>query len=286
MAHQTVLEPAEILQKTIENGQKKAALPINKMLLLGFAAGAYIAFASFGSTMVSYNLLANPNTYGLGRALAGAIFGTGLMLVVLCGAELFTGNTLILAGVLTRKVSLGSMLKNWLFVYIGNFAGSVLLAFLVVHSGLLGSSGNLLGAITVKIAAAKTALPFSQALILGVLCNWLVCLAVWMSTGARSTCGKMMAIFFPIWLFIASGFEHSIANMFYIAAGIFAKTVPEYLYAAQSLGLSPELLAGLNWQNLFITNLLPVTLGNLLGGGVLVAGLYWLIYHKKTVNSK
>ena len=134
---------------------------------------------------------------------------------------------------------------------------------------------------TIKIAAGKTSLAFWPALVMGILCNWLVCLAVWMQTAAKDVAGKILAMFFPIWLFVISGFEHSVANMYYIPAGIFAKANPNLLEAARTLGVSEQLLANLNWENFFAVNLLPVTVGNILGGGVFVAGIYWLLYRKR-----
>lgn len=273
--------PLEITQKTVENAEKKVANQWQKTIFLSVLAGAFIAFASEGSNMAAYNLLADPAAYGLGKALAGSLFGTGLMLVLLCGAELFTGNNLIILGVLEHKVKLSAMLRNWLLVYFGNLLGSLLVALMIVHSGQLGASGGLLGGMTIKIAAGKVGLSFLSALLLGVMCNWLVCLAVWMSTGARDISGKIWAIFFPIWLFITSGFEHSVANMYYIPAGILAKNNPGYVQAAMQLGVTADQLTSLNWPGMFLNNLLPVTLGNIIGGGFFVAAFYWFIYCKK-----
>ncbi|TXT17654.1 MAG: formate/nitrite transporter [Erysipelotrichaceae bacterium] len=232
----------------------------------------------------AFNLFAKPETYGLGKALAGAIFGTGLMLVVIAGGELFTGNTLIFAGVLAKRIKLKAMLRNWFFVYLGNFVGSVLIAYMMNESGLFNSGANDLGAITIKIASYKVGLSFSQAFYLGIMCNWLVCLAVWMATGAKDISGKIWAIFFPIWLFITSGFEHSIANMYYIPAGIFAKGNPQWAQAAMDLGVSAEKLAALNWNSFLIQNLLPVTLGNIVGGAVFVGGVYWFVYLRNSTK--
>ena len=223
--------------------------------------------------MASYNLFANAGTYGLGRALAGAVFGTGLMLVVLAGGELFTGNSLIIVAVLDRKVTVQAMLLNWLWVYIGNFAGSLCIAIMMYHSGLFNSSGGILGGMTIKIAAYKTDIPFFSAFFLGVMCNWLVCLAVWVSYGLADIAGKIGAIFFIIGLFVISGFEHSIANMYYIPAGIFAKQNPQWLTMSQ---VSADQLLNLNWLNFIIKNLIPVTLGNIVGGTGMVGVLYWL----------
>jgi formate/nitrite transporter len=270
--------PAEILAYTSDAGVAKAGRNIPAMLILAFLAGAFIAFASEGSNMAAYNLFANPDTYGLGKVLAGAVFGTGLMLVVLAGGELFTGNMLIIVAALDRRAAVSRMLLNWLLVYIGNFAGSVFIAWMMYHSGLFNSSSGLLGGMTIKIAAYKTALPFHSAFFLGVMCNWLVCLAVWVSYGARDIAGKALAIFFIIGLFITSGFEHSVANMYYIPAGIFARRNPQWLAQAHTAAAQ---LDGLNWAAFFVKNLIPVTLGNIAGGAGLVGVLYWLSLGKK-----
>lgn len=277
---QNYLSPAEIADVTIKTGIQKTKMPVINMLLLGILAGAFIAFASEGSNMAAFNLFAKTETYGLGKVLAGAIFATGLMLVVIAGGELFTGNTMILAGVIDGKVSIPGMLKNWFFVYAGNLIGSVFIAYLMYQSGLFSSGANLLGGITIKIAAYKVELTFAQAFILGVLCNWLVCLAVWMAYGAKDMTGKIFAIFFPIWLFVTSGFEHCIANMYYIPAGIMAKGNPAFTEVAVTLGVTPEKLSHLNWATFFTNNLFPVTLGNIVGGGVFVATIYWFVYIK------
>ena len=208
------LKPAEILDYTIETGVKKASGSFLQLLILGIMAGAFIGFAAEGSNMAAFNLFYKPETYGLGKALAGSIFGTGLMMVVLCGGELFTGNTLILAGVMEKRVKVLNMLRNWVIVYIGNLLGSLLIAYFMYISGLFTSGADTLGAVTIKIAAYKTGLSFTQAFVLGIMCNWLVCLAVWLSYGADTMAGKIFGIFFPIWLFITSGFEHSVANMY------------------------------------------------------------------------
>ena len=278
MNGQNYLTPAEIAEATIQTAIKKTKMPVINMVLLGILAGAFIAFASEGSNMAAFNLLAKPETYGLGKVLAGAVFGTGLMLVVIAGGELFTGNTMIIAGVLDKRVKLTDMLKNWCFVYLGNLIGALFIAYLMNLSGLLSSGSNMLGAMTIKIAAYKVGLTFSQAFILGILCNWLVCLAVWMSYGAKDMTGKILAIFFPIWLFITSGFEHSVANMYYIPAGIIAKSNSAFIEVASELGISAEKLNHLNWGSFFTNNLIPVTLGNIVGGGIFVAAVYWFVY--------
>ncbi len=262
----------EIAETVSEAGVAKALASFRRLFVLGILAGVYIAFASEASTMAAFNLLADPSTFGLGRCLAGAIFPGGLMLVVIAGGELFTGNTMMLLPLARRKISLGGLLRNWCVVYLGNFVGSVFVAWLIVHSGQLNGGANLLGGVTIKIAASKCHLSFTEALALGILCNWLVCLAVWMAAKAKDVTGKIFAIFFPIWLFITSGFEHSVANMYYISAGLLAKSNPAWMESA--VKLSPDILNSLTWSNFLFANLLPVTLGNILGGGVFVALAY------------
>jgi formate/nitrite transporter len=178
---------------------------------------------------------------------------------------------------LEKKLSWGKMFRNWGIVYVFNLAGGLLIAFFMFKSGLFCAGGNMLGAMTVKIAAGKTSLAFGSAFILGILCNWLVCLAVWLNFGADTMLGKMMGIWFPLWLFVTSGFEHSIANMYYIPAGILAKSNEIFVNLS---GATPDALASLTWGGFFLNNLLPVTLGNLVGGGIFVAMAYWFVYKK------
>jgi formate transporter len=272
------LNPREITSASIEIGVKKARLATAPLLILAFLAGAFIAFASEGSNMAAFNLLARPETYGLGKALAGSIFGTGLMLVLIAGGELFTGNTLMVGALLARRIRITELLRNWTLAFTGNFLGSLFIAYLMARSGLFASGGNMLGVVTIKIAAYKTGLDFGEAFALGIMCNWLVCLAVWMSYGAKDITGKIFAIFFPIWLFITSGFEHSVANMYYVPAGIMAAADPALLASALEHGLSRAALAGLTWRAFALTNLVPVTLGNIVGGGFFVMGAYFFAY--------
>ncbi|MDR1815477.1 MAG: formate/nitrite transporter family protein [Clostridiales Family XIII bacterium] len=270
-----------MVEASVAVAKAKAAGGTVKLLVLGILAGAFIAFAAQGSNMGAFNLLADPATYGLGRALAGAIFPVGLMLVVIAGAELFTGNTLMIGAVVKREIKLTAMLRNWGIVYVANLAGSLLIVWLIAASGQLHGGADLLGAVTIKIAAGKTALSFGSAFSLGILCNWLVCLAVWMAFATGSMTGKIFAIFFPIWLFITSGFEHSVANMYYIPAGIVAKGHEAYVAAAQGIGVTDAALAGLSWQGFFVNNLIPVTLGNIVGGCVFVSLAYVVAYRTK-----
>lgn len=271
------LKPAEILEASVNSGVVKADSSFKKLFIMGIMAGAYIAFAGAASNMGGFNLLMEEETYGLGRILTGTIFASGLVMVILAGAELFTGNSLITLAVLEKRTTAAKMLRNWVIVYIANFIGSVFIAFMVYNTGLFASGGEMLGAFTVKVAAGKVNMNFGQCFVSGILCNWLVCLAVWSSTGASSTIGKIFAAFFPIWLFVTSGFEHSIANMYFIPAGIFASSNENFTALS---GLAQESLSNLTWQGMLINNLLPVTLGNIVGGAIFVACGYWFALQK------
>lgn len=275
MNHST---PAEIAAALTETGISKTNSSFKKLAILGIMAGAYIAFAAAASTTGAFNLLAQADTYGLGRILCGAIFAGGLVLVTLAGAELFTGNCLITISVLEKKTTAMKMLKNWVVVYIANFIGSVFVAWLVCNSGILGFSDGLMGGVTVKIALGKVNMTFLQCFTSGILCNWLVCLAVWSAAGARSTVGKAAAVFFPIWMFATCGFEHSVANMYFIPAGIMASANDTF---ATLSGAAGEAQAALGWTSMFSENLLPVTLGNIVGGAVFVAAGYWSALRSK-----
>ena len=270
----SALTTGEILEKVSDSGIAKAEGKTLRLLIWALLAGAYIAFGAQASQMVSFNLLADPDSLGMGRLVSAAVFPVGLMMVVLCGAELFTGICLMIIGVLDRKIRISGMLRNWVLVYLGNFLGALLVVALMKSTGLWETGSGLLGASVIKTAQAKVQLSFGQAFVRGILCNWLVCLAVWMSTGARETVSKIFAIWFCIGLFVISGFEHSIANMYFIPAGI---------AAAADSGLAQ--LAGcdvsvLTVGNFLVKNLLPVTLGNILGGGLFVGMVYWFTGRK------
>ncbi len=272
------LSPEEIATYTVELGVKKANKKWYKQIILGIMAGIFIALASNGSSVASYGIV----PMGLGKAMAGALFGTGLMLVVIAGADLFTGNCLIMMSVLEKRTRVLKMLLNWLCVYIGNFIGSAFIALMIFNSSQLNMDEGMMGAYTIKTAVAKCSFSFKEAFIMGVLCNILVCLAVWMAYGAKDISGKVLGIFFPIWLFITAGFEHSVANMYYITAGLLAKGNETFVKVAESsFHVTPEKLSHLTVENFLVGNLLPVTLGNIVGGAVLVGGIYWFLYVRK-----
>ena len=261
----------------------RAGKPASDLFLLGMLAGAYLALAGAASTMAAYNLLASPETFGLGRLVAGLIFPCGLILVAIAGAELFTGNTMMVLPLAQRRITAFAMFRNWVIVYTANFIGAAAMALLLVFSGQLtlppagllpsGEPNNLLGALTVTTAAIKCNFTFCEAFILGIFCNWLVCLAVWMSISAKDLAGKVLVIFFPICAFVTAGFEHSIANMFFIPAGLFAAHFnPDFVEIARDVIGAP--VEALTWRNFFVANLLPVTLGNMLAGCLFVGLVY------------
>jgi len=235
-------------------------------------AGAYIGFGCLLSTIITTGA-AGFLPYGITRLAGGLIFCLGLILVVVGGAELFTGNSLMVIAWMDHKITAVSMLRNWLLVYLGNFVGSVILAFLVFLSKEYLFSQGEVGKTILNLALVKVNYPFSQALALGILCNILVCLAVWMTFAGNTVTDKIAAIVFPITAFVAAGFEHSVANMYAIPLGWIIKTFDPSYTAATSLNL-----ASITWKNILLSNLLPVTLGNIIGGSIFVGCVYAAIY--------
>ena len=275
--------PPQIAEKLGDVCQGKCRTPMKKFFVLAILAGAFIAFGAQLSIIVGSDATLG---FGFTKFLAGAVFSVGLMLVVVAGAELFTGDNLIVISALEKKVRWGELLKTWIAVYLGNLIGSVLIALLLYWSGLWSMNGNLVGAAALKIAGGKVGLTFVQGLVRGILCNWLVCLAVWMATASKDIIGKLFAVFFPVMAFVASGFEHSVANMFFIPYGILLKSVPKVVEAT---GKTLADYAGLNWATLWTKNLIPVTIGNVIGGAFFVGIIYWFVYLKKapeTVETK
>lgn len=281
MIERNFLTPNEVAGELVTVAENKANLSLLQKIVLGIIAGAYIAFAAVASNTAAFQLMNNPSTLGLSKLLSAFVFSGGLILVVVCGSELFTGNNLMLMGVYEKKISVKQLLISWGIVYVANFVGSILIAFMVAKSGQLGFAGSMLGGATIKIACTKVSLSTSNAILLGLMCNWLVCLAVWGSTAARDIGSKIMAIFFPIMMFVTAGFEHSIANMYYISAGLFAKENSQYVDAALQLGVKQSDIVNLDWSSFFLGNLFPVTLGNIIGGTIFVGTAYWLAFMRK-----
>lgn len=270
-----LFSPAEVAKNYIATGKAKVNTPVAKMLLLGIMAGAFIGFGGVASTAVAVSVpLAS-----VGKFLGACIFPGGLTMVLLAGSELFTGNSLLIIPLLEKEISFGGMLKNWIVVYIGNFIGGMLVAAGIVYSHEVSMFDNGMAVSVISTAATKCALPFGDAFIKGILCNFLVCIAVWISFAAKDVANKIIGLFFPIMIFVLCGFEHSVANMYYICAGLFAKGNAVYAEAAKAAGVS---LDALTVGNFLTKNLLPVTLGNIIGGALLVGCVYWFVYLRKT----
>lgn len=266
-----MLSPKETAERYVRAGEVKAALPLDKMLISGLLAGAFIALAAVGAN-TAMSTVADPST---AKLLAACVFPGGLAMVLLAGSELFTGNCLLVIPLLEGRISWGGMLRNWLFVYLGNLLGSLLVAWLVCLGGQWALFSGQLAVTTIKVASAKVALSFPSAFILGICCNFLVCIAVWISFAAESAGGKLAGLYFPILLFVLSGFEHSVANMYYIPAGILAAARPAYAALASAAGVD---FSHLTWGAFLCRNLLPVTLGNIVGGSIGVGCAYWYVY--------
>ena len=276
MGFQTI---TEVIEQNIQNGIKKTNLTTKKLILLGIAAGFFIGIGAEASSLAMHGI----SNVGLARTVAGAVFPIGLMLIVLLGGELFTGNCLISMAVYDKKAKLKGMIRNLTIVYISNFIGAALMAWMINNCSQLNFSDGGAGAFTIKVALGKVGIDPIQAIVSGILCNVLVCLAIFMAATAKDVAGKCIAIFFPIFVFVISGFEHCVANMYYIPAGIFAAQNPLYVAKATELyGITAEQLSGLNFGTMF-SNLVPVTIGNVIGGMVFVGLLYWYLYRKKEV---
>lgn len=264
--------PPEIAQNCVETQVKRATMPAAKLLLLGILAGCFIAFGAEGSTMATHDLTA----LGVGwqRFITGSVFFVGLVFVVVCGAELFTGNVLMLTALFSRRIRLFDLLRNWTIVIIGNAIGAILIAWIMYMTGLFSYDNNLLGASALSIAVTKVNLTWRQAFFRGILCNWLVCIAVWMSFSSKDIISKVATCYIPVMTFVMSGFEHSIANMYYIPAGLFARTIPAVVEVSKLGAKVNTLTVG----TMVMHNWIPVILGNIIGGGVFVALFYWYVY--------
>jgi formate transporter len=265
------LAPPAMAQKAEDVGVSKAGMDAVTTFALAVLAGAFIAIGAAFAT----NTLAGSSDlpYGVARLLAGLTFSLGLILVVVAGAELFTGNNLIVMAWASRRVSTWRLLRNWVIVFVGNFAGSIATAGLLYAGKQYEFGKGAVGATALTIAATKTGYGFGQAVALGMLCNALVCIAVWLCYSARTTTDKILAIVPPITAFVAAGFEHSVANMFLIPFGIFVKSDSAFV-ATQKV---PD-LSHLTWGHFVTSNLIPVTIGNVIGGSVMVGAVYWFVY--------
>ena len=281
------LLPAEMATRAEYLGVRKAEMPAFTMFMLSLLAGAFISLGAIFATTVSAGSMPITTAdgavayttglpFGVTRLLSGLVFCLGLILVVVGGAELFTGNNLIVMAWANGKVTGRALLRNWAIVYLGNFVASIATAALMFFTRQYTFGANAVGLTALRIAVAKCDFSFVQAVALGILCNALVCLAVWLTYSARTTIDKILAIIFPITAFVTAGFEHSVANMYFIPIGLFIKDFdPQFMAAVGDRVPGLELLT---WQAFFIKNLIPVTIGNIIGGAVLVAAIYWVVF--------
>lgn len=287
--------PATLAIRAEEAGVKRASMDLRSVFVLAVLAGAFIAFGAIFATTVSAGsiaIAADDGTtslsgslpFGLMRLLTGLAFSLGLILVVCAGAELFTGNNLIVMAWASGKVRTRSLLINWLVVFAGNFVGSLGAVCLMLLTEQYRFGGGAVGLAALSVADAKTSLTFVQALTLGIMCNSLVCLASWMCYGARTTVDRVVTVIPPVAAFVAAGFEHCIANMYFIPLGLGIKTTaPQSFWDA--INRTATDYPALTLENFFVQNLLPVTLGNIIGGSLMVAAVYWFVYLRKSSNA-
>ncbi len=271
--------PAEMAGRAQKVGEAKAGHDFVNLLTLAVLAGAFIALGAQFATIAGIDSALG---WGPTRVLVGTVFSIGLILVVIAGAELFTGNTLIIMAWLGRRVSSASLLRNWAVAYAGNFVGAIATVLLIYYAGQWAFAEGRVGAHALNIAISKVQLGFVEALLLGILCNAMVNLAVWLCLSARSNVDKVFVIIPMIAGFVASGFEHSIANMYFIPIGILLKGNEEVVELS---GAGGDALADLTWGSFLVDNLLPVTIGNVIGGAVMVAAIYWLVYLRTSRNA-
>ena len=274
----SMLNPNELCQAGINSAIGKSKLSSAQTILLGILAGAFIALGGFCSTVASHSI----SNFSISKLVSGLVFPVGLILVIICGAELFTGNCLMITAFLDKKIKLKSMLRNWILVYFSNFIGALIVVLLLYFSGSMGLNSGKLGATAIKTAYAKSTLTALKAFCSGILCNIIVCLAVWGSYAAKDVAGKIAIIWFPIMTFVVSGFEHSVANMYFLFIGLLAENNP--IYAKASL-LSNAELSKINMGTI-LHNLTWVTLGNIVGGALFIGTVYWIVYGKNSSNEK
>ncbi|HWR41784.1 formate/nitrite transporter family protein [Sporomusa sp.] len=268
--------PTEVAENCCKAQVNRTKLSIGQMIVLGLIAGFYIAFGANGATMATHDF----TSLGAGfqRFAFGSVFSVGLMMVINNGAELFTGNSLMWTALIDGRISIYDMFRNWFWVLLANLVGSVAFAVLMYYTGLWKFNNALFGAFALKIAVAKVNLTWTEAFVRAIFCNWLVCIAVWMSLAAKDVISKCAAAYVGVMTFVMSNFEHSIANMYFLPAGLFAKYTPGVIEAAK---LPQAALDSVNWASIILNNWIPVTLGNIVGGTVFVASLYWYSYVRK-----
>lgn len=278
MQNESMNSPAQILEANIKTEINRVNMPLGKMILLGIFAGMFIACGASASSVAMHAI---PNV-GLSRFLGGVIFPVGLMMIIFIGGELFTGDCLLILGIFDKKYKVLDMIRVLVIVFFSNLVGALIIALLVYFSGQLNYTDGLLGAFTIKVAMGKATMSSGTAFASGILCNIFVCGAVLMAGAAKDVAGKVWAVFFPILAFVVSGYEHCVANMYYIPAGIFAAGNDKYVQVAmEQYGYTAEQLANLNWKAFFINSSIPVTLGNMVGGMVFVGAILYYIHKSK-----
>ena len=270
--------PPEYVEAYINASVTKAYMPTWKLFLMGMMAGAFVAIGAASASVASHAL----TNIGVAKALAGIVFPIGLMMIIFIGGELFTGDTMMLMGAMHKQFTYQRLIRTLFWVYLSNLNGAVLISFLVVNSGQYAYSANGLGAYTIKVAVDKCNGSFLSLVISGILCNVLVCVAVLMSMAAKDATGKVFGFLFPIFAFVIAGYEHCVANMYYIPAGMQAARNQIYVDKAMELyGLTTEQLASLNLSNFFVGNLLPVTIGNIIGGMLFISAPLYVLHKDK-----
>ena len=270
--------PAAMAVRAEASGVMRASIDPTTLLALSVLAGAFISFGAIFATTVSAGAVGMP--YGITRLLIGVVFSTGLIMVVIGGAELFTGSNIIVMAWASGKVTTRALLLNWVLSFAGNFVGAIATAVLMFYTTQYTFGGGSIGLTALSTANAKTSLAFIPALTLGIMCNALVCLAIWMCFSARSNIDRVVTVIPPIAAFAAAGFEHCIANIYFIPMGLFIKAgAPESFWKA--IGKTAADFPELTWSNFLVGNLVPVTIGNIIGGSIMVAAVYWFVYLRK-----
>ena len=270
------LMPDKMAEQAEDAGIAKASRSFSKTFVLAVLAGAFISFGAIFATTVTAELTLSSS---FTKLIGGVAFSLGLILVIIGGAELFTGNNLIVMAWANKRIKTTQVLRNWTIVFFGNFVGALSIVVLMFYAQQYSSGTGNIGAKALMIAETKCSLGFVQAIILGILCNTLVCLAVWLCYSAKTISGKILAILFPITAFVAAGFEHSIANMYFIPKALLIKSSANMEFWT-NINSSPEMYENLTWENFIIHNMIPVTIGNIIGGAVMVGLVYWFVYLK------
>ncbi|HCJ06789.1 MAG TPA: FdhC protein [Lachnospiraceae bacterium] len=267
--------PKEIIEANMNGAVNKATLPLARMIVLGMMAGMFIALGGAISNTAVHDIA----NVGLARTLAGVIFPVGLLMIILVGGELFTGNCLMIMATMNKRIKVSGLIRNLIVVYFANLIGSLIIDVLIFYSGNLDYTGGALGAYTIKVALGKVNIAPGKAVVSGILCNFLVCMAILMAESAKDVIGKIFATWFPIFAFVIGGFEHIVANMFYIPTGILAATNPDYVAKAEELyGITADQLSALDLGGL-LHNFIPVTIGNILGGMIFIGCTLYFIHY-------